>query len=246
MASQRPVVVGGTGERGVVAAASYEARVFGIRSAMSTARALQLCPYTVFLPADHAHYGEVSGRVMDIFRRFTPLVEPLSLDEAFLDVGGVGRIHGAPEYVASEIRSTVEKEEQLICSVGVAPNKFLAKLASEQAQPRTGGPGAEPGPRGFVVAAARARAEEQLDPLGPQDCVLVYEGVEDEFVELGPDGLRVLDAIERAGQAGARKLNIGVLLGLTDWRVDCFWLALHRSEERRVGKECRSRWSPYP
>jgi DNA polymerase-4 len=132
----KPVIVGGSaGSRGVVCAASYEARKFGVHSAMPTSRAQRLCPGGVFLPPRMSHYAQVSRQIREVLFSYTPLVEPLSLDEAYLDVRGCETLFGPAPEIARQIKARISDEVGLIASVGVAPNKFLAKLAGDLSKP---------------------------------------------------------------------------------------------------------------
>src|SRR5215472_11600013 len=135
----KPVIVGadprgGTG-RGVVAACSYEARKFGVRSALPISRAWKLCPEGIYVRPHMKRYVEVSGQVMEVFRQFTDLVEPLSIDEAFLDVTGSIALLGPPEKIARSVKNDIREKTGLTASVGLAPNKFLAKIASDIRKP---------------------------------------------------------------------------------------------------------------
>ena len=131
----RPVIVGGLGNRGVVSAASYEAREYGVHSAMPVSTARRLCPGGVYLPPQMALYAEASGQVFSIFREFSPLVEPLSLDEAFIDVTGSRALFGDGPTIAQEIRGRVLAATKLVVSVGVASSKYVAKVASDLDKP---------------------------------------------------------------------------------------------------------------
>lgn len=131
----KPVLVGGTGPRGVIAAASYEARVFGCRSAMPTAHALRLCPEAICVPGRGARYAELSRAFMEILESVSPIVQPLSLDEAFVDVTGSRRLLGSGRAIAEHVRARTLDELGLVVSVGVAPNKFVAKIASDLEKP---------------------------------------------------------------------------------------------------------------
>ncbi|MFN0053757.1 MAG: DNA polymerase IV [Planctomycetales bacterium] len=153
LAGKPLIVAGSPRERGVVSAANYAVRHFGVRSAMPTATALRLCPQVTIVPPRHARYAEVSGQIRDILLRYTPLVEPLSLDEAFLDVSGSERLFGPAPAIGRTIQREIREALALTASVGVAPNKFLAKIASDLQKPN-----------GFVVVDP-ARIQEFLDPL---------------------------------------------------------------------------------
>jgi DNA polymerase-4 len=131
----KPVIVGAVANRGVVLSATYEARVFGVRSAMPISQARRLCPHGIYLPPRHGVYGAASREIMAVFREITPEVEPLSLDEAFLNVSGAIRRLGPPARIAALIRSTIHGQQGLTCSVGVATTKFVAKLASTLSKP---------------------------------------------------------------------------------------------------------------
>ena len=150
----KAVIVGGDPKsRGVVSAASYEARPFGVHSAMPTARALRLCPHAVLLPVRMERYAEASQAIHAIFDRYTPLVEPISLDEAFLDVTDSTNLFGTAEQIGRAIKKEIKEQIHLTASVGIAPNKFLAKLASDLKKPD-----------GFVVITEQNK-QQVLDPL---------------------------------------------------------------------------------
>lgn len=152
--AERAVVVGGTPEgRGVVAAASYAARRFGIHSAMPMAQALKRCPELVILPVRMGYYAEISAQIRAIFERYTPVIEPLSLDEAFLDARASEKLFGSSIEIGRRIKHEILQELGLVASVGVAPNKFLAKVASDLDKPN-----------GFTVVAA-PDVQAFLDPL---------------------------------------------------------------------------------
>lgn len=136
---RKPVIVGADPQqgkgRGVVSAASYEARKFGIKSALPISKAYKLCPQGCFVPVNGRRYAEVSRSIMSIFKEFSPLIEPISLDEAFIDVTGTGRLKGDPENIGREIKARIKSKEDLTASVGIAPNKLVAKIASDIEKP---------------------------------------------------------------------------------------------------------------
>jgi DNA polymerase-4 len=208
----KAVIVGGTAEgRGVVAAANYEARKFGVHSAMAAARAVRLCPHATFIRPRMDRYAEVSRQVRSIFEEFTPLVEPLSLDEAFLDATGSEPLFGSSAEIGRQIKSRIRTELRLIASVGVAPNKFLAKIASDLRKPD-----------GFVVVQQEA-AQEFLDPLPVGRIWGVGKVTGQVFDRLG---------IRTIGEL--RELAMDSLRQLFGSSGEHYWRLSHGLDERKV------------
>jgi DNA polymerase-4 len=197
----RPVAVGGTGGRGVVASASYEARNFGVRSAMSVWEARRRCPDLVIVDTSHGRYGAVSVDIFEIMRSFTPLVEGLSIDEAFLDVSGL-RLHYPSAWdVGEQIRTAIRDQIGIPASVGIAVTKFVAKLASKHAKPD-----------GMLLIAAGT----ELDFLHPLDVGELWGVGEATERALGDLGIRTIGDLagtplplleHRIGESAARHLN---------------------------------------
>jgi DNA polymerase-4 len=208
----KPVIVGGVGGRGVVSSASYEARVFGVRSAMPTVRARRLCPDGVFVPPDFSAYQAHSNRFREVLLSFTPLVEPISLDEAFLDVAGAERLFGPPETIAARIRADVEREVGVTCSVGVAPTKFVAKLASDGCKPD-----------GMLAVPA----EGVLDYLEPLPVGRLWGVGEKTGDTLGRMGIRTIGDLSRTPQAILARL-------LGEQSATHLWQLSHGIDDRDV------------
>jgi DNA polymerase-4 len=208
----KAVIVGGTAEgRGVVAAANYEARKFGVHSAMAAARAVRLCPHATFIGPRMDRYAEVSRQVRAIFEAFTPLVEPLSLDEAFLDATGSEPLFGSSAEIGRQIKNRIRTDLHLIASVGVAPNKFLAKIASDLRKPD-----------GFVVVEQR-EVQEFLDPLPVGRIWGVGKVTGQVFDRLG---------IRTIGEL--RQLSLESLQQLFGSSGEHYWRLSHGLDERKV------------
>ena len=209
---ERPVIVGGDPEgRGVVSAASYTARKYGVHSAMPSATARRLCPTGVFLPPRIDYYASISRDIREIFERYTPLVEPLSLDEAFLDVRGSEKLFGPAAAIGQRIKREIREELRLVASVGVAPNKFLAKIASDLDKPD-----------GFVVVEAE-QVQQFLDPLP----VGRLWGV-------GKASNRVLESLGVRTIGQLRRLPLDVLQSRLGQSGEHLWNLAHGRDDRPV------------
>lgn len=217
-----PVIVGGRSARGVVSTCSYEARKFGVHSAMPLFEARRLCPHGVYLPVRPHRYAEISGKIMAIFRETSPLVEQLSIDEAFLDLTGMERLGGA-ETIAHQVQDRIQEELKLSASVGLAPNKFLAKLASDMDKPH-----------GFVKITP-GEAEAMLAPMPVTKIFGIGRSAEDKLKQFG---------IEKIGQlASADVAILRKVFGINAEQVKRLALGLddrpvvNEEEAKSIGKE---------
>jgi DNA polymerase-4 len=211
----KPVIVGGSPEkRGVVSAANYVARKYGVHSAMPSATAHRLCPHGIYLPPRIDYYAEISQQIHTIFERFTPLVEPLSLDEAFLDVTGSQHLFGQAVEIARQIKQAIRQEIRLVASVGVAPNKFLAKIASDLKKPDA------------LVVVEPGQVQEFLDPLPVERLWGVGKQASKVFQRLG---------IHTVGQL--RQWPVDVLQDRFGSNGEHLWQLAHGIDDRPVVPE---------
>ncbi len=215
----KPDIVGGTPDgRGVVAAANYVARKYGIHSAMAAVTARRLCPQAICLPPRMQYYADISQQIHEIFQRFTPIIEPLSLDEAFLDVKGSQQLFGSSTAIGRRIKAEIRQEVRLVASVGVAPVKFVAKIASDLQKPD-----------GFVVVDAD-RVQEFLDPLPVSRLWGVGRVSGAVFRKLG---------IRTIGQL--RKLPADLLVDHFGQSGEHLWQLAHGVDERQVVPDHRAK-----
>jgi len=214
----KPVIVGGSGDRGVVASCSYEARAYGIHSAMPSTRARRACPHAVFLSGRYDVYAEYSRRLHDVLLSFTPLVEGIALDEAFLDVSGAHRLFGTGEEIAWAIRGRIGDELELAASVGVATSKLMAKLASEAAKPEASVKGAVPGLGVCVVPPGGELAF--LHPLPIRALWGVGPATEQRLRRFGVTTVGDLAAVPRPTLVGALGVALGSHLHDLAWGRD--------------------------
>ena len=220
----KPVIVAGLSGRGVVSTCSYEARRFGVHSAMPTEKARRLCPQGIFVEGNHKLYQEVSGRVFEIFSRYSPVVEPLSIDEAFLDLTGMDRLMKSPQAYAGKLKQEILEKTGLVASVGIAPNKFLAKLASDLKKPN-----------GLVIIAPE-QVDEILRPLPVSRIWGVGHRTEEQLRRMRCDTIgklqkQSLPALQKAfGEKQAQQLY-NLSRGI-DFRP-----VMEREEAKSIGKE---------
>lgn len=208
----KPVAVGGSATgRGVVSAASYEARKFGVHSAMSGKVAARLCPQLIFVRSNFAKYAEASKQVREIFQRYTPLIQPLSVDEAFLDVSPTVKLFGSPEIMGRAIQADIRRELDLPCSVGIAPRKFLAKIASDLDKPQ-----------GFVCISE----DEILSFLEPLPIGKLWGVGKVTHQKLSRYGIQTVGDIRRFGQANCQQ-QLGQL-------GEHLWRLAHGMDNRKV------------
>lgn len=214
----RPVIVGAAGTRGVVASCTYEARVFGVHSAMPSAQARRLCPEAVFVAAHPGRYADYSRRLHSVLRSYTPLVEGIGLDEAFLDVAGARRLFGPAAAIAADIRARIAAELELRCAVGVGTSKLVAKLASRKAKPRVvagrleGGPGIFEVKAGEELAFLHAHPVAALWGVGP--------ATEQRLCRLGVETVGELAGVARATLVSALGASLGGHLHELAWGRD--------------------------